>query len=332
MTGRWLRYLILSVLTLQTSVHVLSVRYTRLSSPQYLASTAIFLTEILKYVLCILLLLHQSKYSVTAALHLFWSEVIKKPEETIKLSVPSCLYTVQNNLLFLALTNLDAATYQVTYQLKILTTAIFSVILLNRKLEPGQWFALVLLMGGVALVQQPSSAHSDQSTLLVAPDQTTGLLAVLIACFLSGFSGVYYEKLIKSSSQPSLIVRNLQLGVFSLLFSLVGMVWTDWAVICISGMFVGYTRLVLLVIVLQAVGGLVVAATIKYADNILKGFATSVSILVSMAGSWIWFNDLDLGPHFVFGASLVIGATVMFGLKSGSQGGKVAQTEKQTIV
>jgi len=325
MTGRWLRLVILSVLTLQTSVHVLSVRYTRLSSPQYLPSTVIFLTEILKYVLCILLLLHQSKFSVRAALHLFWMEVVKKPEETMKLSIPSCLYTVQNNLLFLALTNLDAATYQVTYQLKILTTAVFSVVLLNRKLELGQWFALLLLMGGVALVQHPGTAPNPTAELNTR-DQTTGLLAVLIACFLSGFSGVYYEKLIKSSSQPSLIVRNLQLGLFSLFFSLVGMIWTDWAAICASGIFMGYTRLVLLVIVLQAVGGLVVAATIKYADNILKGFATSVSILVSTAGSWMWFNDLDLGTHFVFGASLVIGATVMFGVKSGSQGENVKQT------
>ena len=33
--------------------------------------------------------------------------------EAIKLSLPAALYVLQNNLLFLALTNLDAATYQV---------------------------------------------------------------------------------------------------------------------------------------------------------------------------------------------------------------------------
>ncbi len=37
-----------------------------------------------------------------------------------------------------------------------------------------------------------------------------------------------------------------------------------------AGLVQGYTPLVLVVILLQAVGGLVVAATIKYADNILK--------------------------------------------------------------
>jgi UDP-sugar transporter A1/2/3 len=45
---------------------------------------------------------------------MFWSEVVQKPGETAKLLIPSGLYTIQNNLLFVALTNLDAATYQVT--------------------------------------------------------------------------------------------------------------------------------------------------------------------------------------------------------------------------
>lgn len=44
---------------------------------------------------------------------------------------------------------------------------------------------------------------------------------------------------------------------------------------------------------LQALGGLVVAAVIKYADNILKGFATSVSIILSTVISYFWLQDFD---------------------------------------
>jgi len=132
------------------------------------------------------------------------------------------------------LKNLDAATYQVTYQLKILTTAGFSVLLLQKQLHFTQWFSLILLTVGVALVQIPGaevlSIHPERNRL-------TGLISVLVACFSSGFAGVFYEKLLKTSSQPSVIIRNLQLGVFSLLLSGSGMMISDISEILEKGKF-----------------------------------------------------------------------------------------------
>lgn len=46
--------------------------------------------------------------------------------------------------------------------------------------------------------------------------------------------------------------------------------------------------------VLQAVGGLVVALVMKYADNILKGFATSVSIVCSTVLSYYLLGDFEV--------------------------------------
>jgi UDP-galactose transporter len=75
--------------------------------------------------------------------------------ESWKLAIPAALYTLQNTLQYVAVSNLDAATFQVTYQLKILTTAIFSVIMLNRKLSPQRWASLLILIIGVSIVQFP---------------------------------------------------------------------------------------------------------------------------------------------------------------------------------
>ena len=41
------------------------------------------------------------------------AQIWESPLEMAKLSVPSILYTIQNNLLYYALSNLDSATYQV---------------------------------------------------------------------------------------------------------------------------------------------------------------------------------------------------------------------------
>ena len=58
-------------------------------------------------------------------------------------------------------------------------------------------------------------ADSSLSTMFQSPslnmDQSIGLLAVVVACLTSGFSGVYFEKILKGS-KTSLWIRNIQLG------------------------------------------------------------------------------------------------------------------------
>ena len=207
--------------------------------------------------------------------------------------------------------------HQVTYQLKILTTAGCSVLLLGRRLTPRQWVSLLVLVAGVVLVQSPNNVAKD-----LAPkqqDSLTGLVAVLVACCSSGFAGVFYERLVKQSCQTSMVIRNLQLGLFSLLFSCTTMLTCNWTDIQKLGIFYGYTSSVVAVICLQAFGGLVVAATIKYADNILKGFATSVSIIVSGLVSWLLLDDLSPGPAFMAGACLVLAASLLYSLPNPQQ-------------
>lgn len=59
------------------------------------------------------LFLFMSGFSVRALNRVLNEEILNKPMETLKLAIPSGIYTLQNNLLYIALSNLDAATYQV---------------------------------------------------------------------------------------------------------------------------------------------------------------------------------------------------------------------------
>ncbi|XP_041752876.1 UDP-N-acetylglucosamine transporter-like isoform X1 [Coregonus clupeaformis] len=311
-----LKYVSLGVLVLQTTSLVLTMRYSRTlqgEGPRYLASSAVVSAELLKILICLLLVFYDNNFSIRVLNRVLKEEILNKPMETLKLAIPSGIYTLQNNLLYVALSNLDAASYQVTYQLKILTTALFSVSMLGKRLGLYQWLSLLILMTGIALVQWPTESLGGISpTPLSAGSQLVGVIAVLIACFSSGFAGVYFEKILKETKQ-SVWVRNLQLGLFGLVFGLMGVFVYDGERVRESGVFQGYNSITWTVVALQALGGLVIAAVIKYADNILKGFATSLSIILSTLISYFWLEDFNPTSVFFLGAVLVIAATFLYG-------------------
>ncbi|CAG5133607.1 unnamed protein product [Candidula unifasciata] len=293
-TPECFKYGSLVLLTLQNAVLILVMRYVRTrEGDMFVATTAVIVSEALKLVACLILILIQEG-SVRRWLKLLYADIILEPVDCIKVSVPSLIYVLQNNLLYIAVSNLDAATFQVTYQLKILTTAIFSVVMLKKLLSRLQWMSLVILFLGVAIVQmQPDNV--TKLGLVVEQSPVKGLTAVIISSFMSGFAGVYFEKILKGTRQ-SVWLRNVQL---------------DGAKVHEKGFFNGYDGVVWFVVCLQSFGGLLVAVVVKYADNILKGFATSAAIIVSCVAS-MYFFDFHLSIQFTIGAALVMIAVYVY--------------------
>ena len=76
----------------------------------------------------------------------------------------------------------------------------------------------------------------------------------------------------------------------------------------------GYNSLVWTVVLLQSLGGLVVAAVIKYADNVVKSFANSVSVVMIGVVSYFVMDDAQtLETNFIIGSLTVIGAAFLYG-------------------
>jgi UDP-sugar transporter A1/2/3 len=87
---------------------------------------------------------------------------------------------------------------------------------------------------------------------------------------------------VKTKTDVSIWMRNVQLGLFSLPQAAFLMA-ADNAVIGSQGPLVGFSPLVWSVVVLKGLGGLLVAAVVKHADNVLKTYATAIAILLTFA-------------------------------------------------
>lgn len=172
---------------------------------------------------------------------------------------------------------------------------------------------MALVVGVSAAQYAPSSAvASVASEAASGPTQSRllGLGAVGVACVTSGFAGVYFEKVLKSG-QSSLWVRNVQMSVASVPLSLLSVYAYDAENVQRDGFNYGYTPMVWSIVVNQAVGGLLVAVVVKYADNLLKAFAAAISVVLSCLIASMFF-DFVITPFFVFGSTVVMFSTYVY--------------------
>ena len=132
------------------------MRYATTRKEKFLKTVAVFFAEVVKLIASFILLNFSNKSFIKTlrdVKYYFFNNWL----DTLKVGVPALIYTIQNFLLYVAAENLETGTYMVTYQIKILTTAAFTVLMLKRKLSVPQWISLVVLIVGVALVQLVSS-------------------------------------------------------------------------------------------------------------------------------------------------------------------------------
>ncbi|KAJ7685643.1 nucleotide-sugar transporter-domain-containing protein [Mycena polygramma] len=354
--GMPLKYVSLVTLAVQNAALSIVMHYSRVSAPPsqtYSPASAVLLNELLKGTISFLIALARVPQVAERPWHRmsFWAVVRELPypwtspfwwlcgeilsPDCWKLSIPAILYVVQNSLQFVAVSNLPVASFQVTYQMKILTTAAFSVALLRRKLSPTKWLSLFFLAIGVGIVQIQTStvgqvvknvavgsAHESAPLHIHVMSPLKGFGAVTAACFTSGLAGVYFEMVLKNS-RADLWVRNVQLSLFSIIPALLPVLYSSPASAHNSrgfllDVFRNFGPWAWATVGIQVFGGLVTAVVIKYSDNILKGFATSLSIVLSFLASVALFH-FRITPSFVIGATTVLCATWMYNQPPGQE-------------
>ena len=119
---------------------------------------------------------------------------------------------------------------------------------------------------------------------------TAGVLSMIFVSCLSSIAGVYNEKIIKNTP-ANLWYQNVLLYIWTFSFCIAKNVFSassksgssssNGLIDTEQGMFHGFTTLLWIVILMKAFYGQVVGLVFKYADNILKVYASSMSVIVS---------------------------------------------------
>ena len=224
-----------------------------------------------------------------------------------KMAILALIYGAMNILSFVALRNISAGLFTILAQLKIATTAISSSVILRRSYSWTQWRALSTLLLGVLLFSEPIWGNADNFTRQEGANQLLGTLAVLTEVSLSGFASIYFEKVIKLDPlQLSIWERNFQLALTSFPVYLGFIAWdlisTDDPQ---QHLFHGWSWMAVVLSMLGAAGGLLVALSIKHGDSILKTLATTGAIILSSVLDHIFLGG-PLTPTMMIAGGQVI--------------------------
>ncbi|KAF6807952.1 UDP-galactose transporter [Colletotrichum musicola] len=205
----------------------------------------------------------------------------------LKSAAPALLYTIATTCQSIGARHLESLPFVVLSQLKLTLTPIFSLVILRQALTLWQWACLAVMTSGMVLVQ-PSTTSSDKMSSY--HDTFVGVTAMLVSGTCVALAGVWMETMLKSADK--FVARNTQLAGYSLLCGGFGFL-TQHAQSAIStasaspwsmSFFRGFHPLVWGLVLLQAVGGFIVAWSVQATSTVAKNYAQALGFLVASAG------------------------------------------------
>ncbi|WVY90801.1 hypothetical protein V8G54_036315 [Vigna mungo] len=327
--AKWKRKSVVTLaLTILTSSQAILIVWSkRAGKYEYSVTTANFMVETLKCAISLV------------ALGRIWKKdgvnednrLTTTLDEVIVYPIPAVLYLVKNLLQYYIFAYVDAPGYQILKNLNIISTGVLYRIILKKRLSEIQWAAFVLLTAGCTTAQ----LNSNSDRVLQTPFQ--GWVMAIVMALLSGFAGVYTEAIIKKRPSRNINVQNFWLYIFGMCFNLVAMLVQDFDAVMNKGFFHGYSFITVLMIFNHALrnieesisdrnlrvkkngrncdtidlskkktkwSGIAVSMVMKYADNIVKVYSTSVAMLLTAVVSVFLFG-FHLSLAFFLGTVVV---------------------------
>lgn len=283
----------------------------------YSLPTVVMMAELNKLVISLGLFAYECG-SLNIALGTIFSSGVGK---LLAFTIPSVLYSCNNNLDMLNNLYMDPATHQVLAQCKILTTGLVWWCVFRETLGGRKWVALVVLFLGALLAGNPSGGHSEGG---VRKMYITGfgLILITIYVWVSAIAGVYNEWLYKGiGKDESIHLCNIRLYSIGIVFNIgvhlyssssshiqPTVHWNNF-----TDIFTGYNVWTWMLVFTYTFMGLLISQVMKYFDNIVKLFMSGSSMYLSALAAWTLFGFKPT-VQFIAGLWLTTIALVMYNL------------------
>ncbi|KZL64490.1 nucleotide-sugar transporter [Colletotrichum tofieldiae] len=216
--------------------------------------------------------------------------------------IPAILYTVAAVSQATGAHNLSLLPYLMLSQVKLILTPIFGIFFLKQILNPLQWGSLILMTVGVVLVQVGSDTNSLKPSVSVQGQNIAlGTFSMVVAGTCVASSGVYTESCLKASS--NFLAYNAQLAGYSCGLALLGLILRSET--GLKDFFKGYNTFVWVLIVLQAIGGLIVSWCVRITSTVAKNYAQGLGFLAASVISLLSVSS-RVEHLFFFGVLLML--------------------------
>ncbi|XP_020962363.1 CMP-sialic acid transporter 4 [Arachis ipaensis] len=325
--AKWkLKSVVTLALTILTSSQAILIVWSkRAGKYEYSVTTANFLVETLKCAISLVALARiWKKEGVTED-----NRLSTTLDEVIVYPIPAALYLVKNLLQYYIFAYVDAPGYQILKNLNIISTGVLYRIILKKRLSEIQWAAFILLTAGCTTAQlnsKCSSAHSLESSQDYSIDLALlypyfldyfptisfrdfeaakrGIFGIGAYLILSVFTRQYWQAIIKKRPSRNINVQNFWLYIFGMGFNAIAILVQDFDAVMNKGFLHGYSPITVLMIFNHALSGIAVSMVMKYADNIVKVYSTSVAMLLTAVVS-VYLFGFHLSLAFFLGTTVV---------------------------
>mgnify|MGYP003336157764 CR=1 FL=1 len=224
---------------------------------------------------------------------LYYQHEVIKIKSWDKIVVPAFVGVIEHNTLFYGMTYLPPTTFQIIYQFHILFGAILSPYTLTRK----QQISIVLLTFGLIEILSDNDVTFQSH-------EFKGIIFTLIGTAADAIAATKVERLVKETAS-SIWMRHMQLSTLGVMSNLIAILVNQ------SDFFYGFNLYVVCIIFMQCLGSIIIPFVLKYADNVTRGVANSLSMLIAIVISkviYLWKPPY----HFYIGSALIFIALFLY--------------------